>query len=65
MQEAYGEHKGCFAPSSWFEISYELMNQENKLFSVQALCQVLFLLPTHTNNYSAFIALEQEQGLKI
>lgn len=37
------------ALSNWFKISYELMNQENKLFSVHALCQVLFLMPTHTN----------------
>lgn len=47
--EVHGECKGCFALNNWFKISYELMNQENKLFSVHALCQVLFLMPTHTN----------------
>lgn len=44
-----GECMGCFALSNWFEISYELMNQENKLFSVHALFQVLFQMPTHIN----------------
>lgn len=48
-QEAHEEHKGCFALSNLFKISYKLMNRENKLFSVHALCQVLFLMPTHTN----------------
>lgn len=48
-----GECKGCCALSE----SYELMNQENKLFSVHALPLVLFLMPAQINRIILLLQL--------
>lgn len=65
-QEAHEEHKGCFALSNLFKISYKLMNRgKQAIFSSCSLPGSLFDAHSYKHNYSVFIALEQEQGLRI